>query len=171
MLYTAIVVRCASQIYSRQSSTKAWLLKAPSTAVKMYVQGRDVFVGRPKISGKWLCSTILPTSLVNLPCLLEKHGVDDHTTLYTCLLSQIAYRKLVFAVTSFYVKTFLAAGNRRIPHKIRLIHETRLGAHSVVPIPNGDIPSEWPLTQGLETLGEKLAFLHGGLCSFLFPTE
>ena len=44
----------------------------------MYVQGRDVFVGRPKISGKWLCFTILPTSLVNL---LEKHGVDDHTTL------------------------------------------------------------------------------------------
>ena len=41
----------------------------------------------------------------------------------------------------------------------------------MVPIPNGDIPSEWPLTQGLETLGEKLAFLHGGLCSFLFPTE
>ena len=108
---TAIVVRCASQIYSRQSSTKAWLLKAPSTAVKLYVQGRDVFVGRPKISGKWLCSTILPTSLVNLPCLLEKHGVDDHY--YTCLLWQIAYRKLVFAVTfmtSFYVKTFLAAG-------------------------------------------------------------
>ena len=41
----------------------------------------------------------------------------------------------------------------------------------MVPIPNGDIPSEWPLTQGLETLGEKLAFLHGGLCFFLFPTE
>ena len=101
---TAIVVRRASQIYSRQNSTKPWLLKAPSTAVEMFVQGRDVFVGRPKISGKWLCSTILPTSLVNLPCLLEKHGVDD----YTCLLSQIAYRKLVFAVTfltSFYVKT------------------------------------------------------------------
>ena len=57
-------------------------------------------------------ATILPTSLVNLPCLLEKHGVDDRT-IYTCLLSQIAYRKLVFAVTfltSFYVKTFLAAG-------------------------------------------------------------
>ena len=76
--------------------TKAWLLKAPSTAVKMYVQGRDVFVGRPKSSGEWLCSTILPTSLVNLPYLLEKHGwkrVDGHTA-----LACSAYRKLVLAV-------------------------------------------------------------------------
>ena len=74
----------------------------------MYVQGRDVFVGRPKSSGEWLCSTILPTSLVNLPCLLEKHGwkrVDGHCTL------KIAYRKLVLVfalVTSFCVTTFLA---------------------------------------------------------------
>ena len=123
---------CSQVCESNILYTKAWLLKAPSTAVKMYVQGRDVFVGRPKISGKWLCSTILPTSLVNLPCLLEKHGVDESG----------------------------AGVPRRIPHKIRLVHETRLGAHSVVPIPNGDIPSEWPLTQGLETLGEKLAFLY-----------
>ena len=108
----------------------------------MYVQGRDVFVGQPKSSGEWLCSNILPTSLENLPYLLEKHGwkrVDGHTAL--ACSRKIAYRKLVLAValvTSFCVTTFLAA--RKVvqvfpdvfPHIIRLVHETRSfgGSHN-----------------------------------------
>ena len=75
---------------------------------------------------------ILPTSLMNLPCLLEKHGVYRRSY----CTRKIEYQKLVTLLTSFYVTMFLAA--RKVvqvfpdvfPHKIRLVHEARDGPHA-----------------------------------------
>ena len=102
-----------SQVCESNVKCTAWLLKAPSIAVEKYIQGRDVFVGWPKSSGKYYPP--------------DEPVVDGHTAL--ACSRKIAYRKLVLAVsllTSIYITTFMrwCRCSQTFPHRIRLVHET-----------------------------------------------